>query len=643
LKYGKLDLKDKSVAFDTETTGLNPWGDFKRWGYYPARPFAFSMCDLEGNTHFIRWQVDPFTRQVIPNNRDLPFLQDILEDERITKIGHNLGFDVRMTEMTGIKVRGKIHDTLILMHVVTGGGEIKYALKYLSKKFLDIDDKDEKDLQESTIKGRARGKKLGWHLAKEETHGKEHIRADYWMADPKILETYAVQDAERTATLFLMAKEDIETDEGLYDTYKMEMDLFWEVKAMEDRGTRILPEKVKELHKFYADYMAKQKAIADANGGKGLNFNSYPQKVKKFITERGHKPLTYTKTGPSINGDFLLAISGKDPLAKAVLEYTAAEKAISTFLEPYQEFMVEENGVWVLHPNFKQVGPVTGRMACTDPNLMQVGSESSAKKKADIALMPRRAFGPRPGHIWYAPDYSQQEIWIAMFHAQEITGMKILLSGQDFHAANTEGAWNTQPDFAQNKQKYRKRTKIIIFTKFYGGGVSKIALELNCTEDEAREFIDRINSQLPGIEAFMRRKTREARNNGFIRTPFGRKITVDTGFAYKGMNYDIQGTAIEMVKRSQLHLRNDVYSQPKWAGVFTLMNLHDELIIEVPLELHSKRLMREIIAAMQKESKAAGIPVPIPVSMKLIPSNWSEEIKLCDKHLDIKCKSCEKK
>lgn len=639
MHFGKLNLrKNKRIAFDTETTGTNPWGDFKRWGYYPARPFAYSFCDMEGNTHFIRWQVDPYTREVKIKKSDLPFIQDILEDDRIEKIGQNIGFDIRMSQMIGIQTKGKIHDTLIMMHLITGGGERVYGLKEISKKFLDFSDADEEALEESVKKNRNQSRKLSYCLARKETHGQSFIKADYWLADQDKLQDYAVKDSERAALLFQMAKPEIEEDEGLFNTYTMEMELYKYTKRMEDRGVRIFPEEVDKLEKFYQEYMTKMKAVADTCGGLGLNYNSPKQMIVKFFKERKYEALKHSeKTGePSADGDFLYSICKKDKLAKAILEYKAADQAVKSFLKPYRRYMVEEGGIWVLHPGYRQIGPGTGRMACSEPNLMNVGSETSAKKKADIDLLPRRCFGPRPGYIWYAPDYSQEEVWLCIFHADDKTGKVYLLSGKSFHGELNRDIWKNEKDFEQNKDSYRKRTKIIVFTKFYGGGPAKIAWELDCTEQEAKDFISKFNDQLPGIERFMREKTSEAKANGFIRTSFGRKIAVDYDLAYKAMNADIQGTAADIIKRSQIRLGK--LFRKTWKGVDTLLNLHDELIIEVPLRLHSKKLMREVIVAMQADSKKAGIPVPLPVSMKIIKTNWSKEIKLCDKHLDINCK-----
>jgi len=270
---------------------------------------------------------------------------------------------------------------------------------------------------------------------------------------------------------------------------------------------------------------------------------------------------------------------------------------------------------------------------------MAAASEDSAKKKADISLAPRRCFGPRPGYIWYAPDYSQEEVWLVMFHAKDEKGMKFLLSGKSFHDELNKATWQTKEDFEDNKKSYKKKTKIIVFTKFYGGGKTKISGELNCTEQEASEFIDRINGQIPRVDEFMREKTSEARTNGFIRNSFGRIITIDPDLCYRAMNADIQGTAADIMKFAMVRLTKRFVKS--WPGVQILLPIHDELIIEVPLKYHSKKLMRQIISDMQADSKRCGIPVPLPVSMKIMKSRWSKEIKLCDKHLNPQCKYCE--
>ena len=215
------------VGFDCETTGLNPWGTFKHWGFYPARPYAFSFCDAKGNTFYVRWKVDPFTREVIPEKKSFNQLQDILENPRIFKVGHNVGYDVRMSVMSDIEFKSDIiHDTLIMAHVVTGGNRMTYALKPLSQTFLDISQTDELDLHRATVVARREAKKKGWCIAVKGTHGKDPTKADYWMAPHELCKKYAIQDAERTMLLYLLWKDDIKNNPDFKKVYTREMKLF---------------------------------------------------------------------------------------------------------------------------------------------------------------------------------------------------------------------------------------------------------------------------------------------------------------------------------------------------------------------------------------------------------------------------------
>lgn len=618
-------VPENATAFDTETTGITPWGDFKRWGFYPARPFAFSFCNTKGKTSYCRTDVNPKTREVVWSEGQLHALKLILENPKYPKVGHNIGYDIRMCEMLGIKVQGEIHDTLIMGHVITGGSEFSYGLKQLAKKFMEFDDDDETELQEDVRRARREAKKLGWKLA-DEDQGREPIKADYWLAEPELCKRYAIQDAERTMLFFLAWYPKIMSDPNLKEVYEREMKLARVVKKMENRGTRYLPEIATKLREFYSNYAKDQLKIAEQNGGKGLNFRSSKQMIKIFIDTKKYQPTFFTKKGnPQINGDFLkyLADEKEDKLAKAILEYRGANHMITGFLDPYERFKVRENeSTWVLHPNYRQCGPVTGRFSCGDPNLMQVASPTTGRRRTEITLRPREAFGPRKGYVWYLPDYSQIEVWVFSFLAGEKAMCTALLEGRDFHGAVAERVWGKEKTFESDKAYFRKRAKLLMFCKLYGGGVKKVAYLTDSTEEEAAKFVWQFDNQLPGIQVFMRRMINRAEREGKIINPLGRTYFIEPNFSYKAVNYLVQGTSADILKNAMIRI-NDLFEK-RWTDCHLLLTLHDELVMEIPLKFHSKKLMREIILAMQQDSKRVGIPVPLPVGMKIARKYWSD-------------------
>ena len=649
-----LNLSDGLLGFDTETTGIIPYATqfSDKYNYFPSRPFAFSFCDAEGNTVYRRWEVNPFTRMPYIDTEDFEEMQDIFGDESIKLIGHNIDFDIRMCEATGFKIPHRnVMDTMFMAHVVTGGNELTYALKPLCKKYLSIDDGDQKDLIASVNKARRQGKKEGWNIATtEKGFGNQPNYADYWLGDPKLCKKYAVTDAERTMMLYLIWADEIKNNPNFKRVLEREMRLFWVVKDCIETGVTVYPDRLKSLREEYLAYANKHLAKAKKLGG-DLNFNSPPQMVKKFFIEKGYKPLSfgselkvkadgstnaimpkkYPDRNPKCDGDFLLHAATKldDKLAYSILEYKAGMKMINSFLDPYELFRTQlPDGRWVINPGYKQMGTKTGRLSCSDPNLMQVASETTGRKKSDLALRPREAFGPRPGYVWYLPDFSQMEVWVFAFTAKDETMMQTLLEGRDFHGSVAEKVWGNKPDFEENKSYYRKRAKLLMFCKLYGGGTNKVAYLTDSTPAEAKVFVKEYETELPGVRKFMDRVINRIERDGFMINPLGRTYFFDKRFAYKGVNYMIQGSCADLMKNAMVYVHD--FLNKYWKGCKILLTLHDELMIEVPEKYHSLELMRGITRQMQRDSKALGVPVPLPIGVKIVTKQWNKTTEITE-------------
>lgn len=598
-------------------------------------------------------------RRVIPGNaREHRLIRQFLADPDVVKIGHNIAYDMRMCYAMGMPTHGPVHDTQVLAHVITAGDELTYALKPLAKKYVAYDDEDESVLEEAVQSARHVAKNKGWLIAigKKEVASGQHgvfsgnkpVKADYWLAPPDLCQTYATGDVIRTMLLYQLWQDDLYADVRTLGTYRREMDLFWALRRMEYAGTRVYPERQAYLVEWYTKYMARMRTLADANGGAGLNFNSSQQLAKVFYEERGHQPY-YTDTfnaklgrnNYKIGKDQLAMIGAtdpdtgeyKDPLAKAVLEFRAAKQSITAFLNIYKQFWYKVPGksYYILHPNYNQTGAVTGRMTCSDPNLQQVADANTGLRKADIPQRPREVFGPRPGHVWYLPDYSQVEVWTFAFMSGERRMQEQLLAGHDFHSAISKISFSKKPDFAERPGYYRKLAKLIMFGKLYGGGVGtrerpgRMTKLLQMEFDEAKAFIDQYDADFAEVKRFMRTMTDRAGREGQMFNLYGRRYKLEREWAYKVVNYLIQGTCADLLKMAIIRL--DWMLPRRWPHptLRMLNSVHDEIIIEVPLSLHCRRLMYDIVWVMQMDSKLLGLPVPLPVGMKIAKKRWSHK------------------
>jgi DNA polymerase I-like protein with 3'-5' exonuclease and polymerase domains len=717
-----LSTPDGYFAIDTETTGLDPWAS-------GCRPFFISLCNADGDTAWVRFSVNPRTRDVVPFQEGLDALQNLLGDSSLLKVMHNTAFDYRMLSMLGLEIHGRIWDTLIGMHVINPD-EMNYGLKYLSKRHLKIDDGDQKELLDAVRKVRTKIrslKKAGssdplalWAPAPDDvTNGKDASAADYWMATHDLCVKYAVTDAVRTAMLYEMQKKELATEKGLTTVFDMEMELMAPLRRMEDRGIRIDLQRTEELR---AEYQAiAEAAMVDlASRGLGeLNPKSPKQMCAHFFGTLDHKPKvfstnddgdyiacvhcaekqvgkdgkelrreTHTKTGkkvmrvvkrsegckicnftghnPKCDGEYLSKLAWKfnpatDRLEKSdedayqILRYDGAKHMLVNFFEPYLLLADEDPfnpGGHRLHPNYKQCGPGTGRLACERPNLMQVASDDTPRKYNDIPYKCREIFFARPGHVMYMPDYSQIEVWIFAALAKDKVMLDTLMSGKDFHGTIAATVWASEFDLDEalrckniphselnSKEKhnldqyvkYRKRSKLLMFSTLYGGGDDVKAGLLGSTREEAARFTAEYYQRLPGIPRFMKESINEIRERGYVTTPFGRKFRIPKNLAYKATNYRIQGSAAGVMKRSLIRVGELATTNFRYVGrMHPLLNIHDEHAIEAHKSIHNERTMRDIITAMQGDDHLLlNLPVPLPVGMKYSTSTWAEmrEIK----------------
>jgi len=627
---GFENLRGDIIAVDTEGTGLNPYGDRKRWGFYPARPFAFSFTDLHGNSAYVRFPVDSFTRRVQyeKDPRSLLRVRAFLMNPNKQKIFHNVFYDSSVIHRIPIPMVGPYHDTMIMMHVATGGSELSYGLKQLCKKYCDFGDEDQKALIDSVNIVRRNAKEHGWCIADKE-YNRVPAQADYFFGDPDLVREYAIKDTERTSLLYLMSWEDIQGDPGLLETYQREMKVFPVLLRASKWGMRIRINVMDELEILYKKHMATQIQVADGCGGKGLNFRSSKQMQKLFYEERKY-PVRYGKSGrPTLDKKTLEVLSDKDPLAKAIMEYRAASHVISGFYDPYRRNCTEEEkGTWVIHPNFRQVGTVTGRLSSSDPNVMNVADEISFRKGAAIAPRVREVFSPRDGYVWYLPDYRQIELWIFATAANEHKILDALMNeDRDFPTEFATAFWGDRPDFKSNFYYYRTRGKSSLYAKFYGAQAKKMAEIMGLNVSEAVRWLQQFDQTYSSGSLFMKRLVNGVARTGELRNLYGRKYYIHPRQAYMAVNYFIQGTAADVLKGAISRIPSIMQRYP---GVEFLTPIHDEIVFEVPVRWHSKKLMREIRDIMVQDWKRIGLPQPLQVKMKVAREKWShpEEVKL---------------
>lgn len=138
---------------------------------------------------------------------------------------------------------------------------------------------------------------------------------------------------------------------------------------------------------------------------------------------------------PSLGAQALQAyIACADPrlriAALSVLAVRRARKVLSTYVRKPLEDMTGDGRI---HPTWKNCGPVSGRWACSDPNIQNLPRPINDPTFALGGI--RSLYRAAPGHMLVSYDKSQLELRVAAYASGD-RAMIAACESRDMHAAN---------------------------------------------------------------------------------------------------------------------------------------------------------------------------------------------------------------
>ncbi len=203
--------------------------------------------------------------------------------------------------------------------------------------------------------------------------------------------------------------------------------------------------------------------------------------------------------------------------------------------------------------------------------------------------------------MYIACDYSQIELKVLAWFAMEQSMIATLSNGGDLHSVVAKEVFKLDCDVKEVKKRYkpyRYRAKKVNFGIVYGMtefGLSKDP-QMGMTKDEAKVFINNYYATYPGIRTYAQDQIAFAREYGYVQTLFGNRrpipeINHPNSFIRskgenKAMNTPIQGSAGDIIRRAMVAIKQRAKEEAPF--VKQVMQIHDELIIEVPVEYASE-------------------------------------------------------
>ena len=390
------------------------------------------------------------------------------------------------------------------------------------------------------------------------------------------------------------------------------------LQKMEYAGVLIDVKILRHQSQRLAETISETVTAAHAEAEGPFNLDS-PKQLQEILYERLKLPvLGKTPKGqPSTAESILQELSGEYTLPNLILKYRGLSKLKSTYTDKLPLEVNSKTGR--IHTSYHQAVAATGRLSSSNPNLQNIPIRTTEGRKI------RQAFIAPAGYKLLAADYSQIELRIMAHLSQDEGLLGAFANDQDIHQATAAEVFGVDKENVTNTE--RRSAKAINFGLIYGMSAFGLARQLGIERSAAQEYIDSYFRRYPGVKEYMDQTRENARQNGYVSTVFGRRLYLPEinsknhqrrQYAERSaINAPMQGTAADIIKLAMLQV--DQWLQKKGLDARLIMQVHDELILEVP-EADAEKYAQEIINIMES---AATLDVKLKVECG-IGDNWDE-------------------
>ncbi|MEL6916342.1 MAG: DNA polymerase I [Bacteroidota bacterium] len=575
-------MKQDSVCFDTETTGINP---------LTAELVGIAFSWEAGKGFYIPFPEDRDGAQEI-----IEQLRPFFEAEEIEKIGQNLKYDIKVLHKYALKVKGKFFDTMLAHYLINP--DMRHNMDVLSETYLNYTPVSITELI---------GKK-----------GKNQLSMRDVPLDRQT--EYAVEDADITFQLaqhFRPELSEAKTEE-LFHT--IEVPLLHVLADMELEGIRL---DTTFLNSLSTDLDNDIKNLEDKiyrEAGEEFNIAS-PKQLGEILFNKMKlvdKPKK-TKTGQYSTAEDVLSYLAKDhEIIQNVLDYRGLSKLKSTYVDALPEQVEESSGR--VHTDYMQTVAATGRLSSNNPNLQNIPIRTERGRQVRKAFVPRNE-----DHILLAADYSQIELRIIAALSEETTMIEAFKHGEDIHASTASKVFNVPLEEVTREQ--RSNAKTVNFGIIYGVSAFGLSNQTDLTRSESKELIDTYYKTYPKLRNYMGEQIDFARDNGYVQTVLGRRRylkDINAGNAVvrgaaerNAVNAPIQGSAADIIKIAMINIHKKL-TEGNY-NTKMLLQVHDELVFDV-----YKPELEEIKVLIKSEMENA-YTLAVPLDVELGEGkNWLE-------------------
>ena len=579
-----MDLlkNQKSICFDTETTGLNT-----HEAELVGMSFAFQPHEA--------WYV-PLPENYHDSHQIVHEFKPVFEDEMIEKIGQNMKFDLSMLKWYDIDVKGKFFDTMLAHYLLQP--DQRHNMDFLSETYLNY-----KPVAIETLIGKKGQKQLSMRAVEME-----------------MIKEYAAEDADVTLQLKQVFGPMLTSTNTLELFDNIEVPLVPVLASMEAEGIKL---DSSALHDYSAELLQEIKLLETVifeDAGTIFNIAS-PKQLGEILFDRlkiiDNPKQTATKQY-STGEDILTKLLNKHPIIQKILDYRSLTKLKSTYVDVLPTLVSTRDGR--IHTSYNQAVAATGRLSSNNPNLQNIPIRTEKGREIRKAFVPRNE-----NYVLLSADYSQVELRIIAHLSRDSEMISDFRAGLDIHAATAAKVYGVKLE--EVTREMRRNAKAVNFGIIYGMSSFGLSERLNIPRKEASGIIQQYFSRYTGIRTYMDQTIASAKKNGFVETMMKRRrylrdinssnATV-RGFAERNaINAPIQGTAADLIKIAMIDIFNE-FSRLNLKSRM-ILQVHDELVFDV-----QKSEVEQVRVLVEDKMKNA-IPMDVPVEVEISTGgNWLE-------------------
>ena len=570
------------IAIDTETTGLD---------YLTAQLVGISLAtnDSHGAYIPIRHIVggnDLFaTENLAPNQLDIKTVYEklwpIFTNKKVTKIGHNLKYDLHIFANTGWDI-GKItpvDDTMLISYILYGTlhghGLDELAQKYLGHTNIPF---------ASLFPPKTRDADMRFDTLAITT------------AAP-----YAAEDATICMALYNKMRPQLNKDEKLRKLYETcDLPLMPVLVKMERAGVLVNKNGMQQLSNIFHNQLKKLESEIWDMAGHEFNIAS-PKQLGTVLFDELQLPANRKR---STDADTLNDLSDAHPIIEKIMEWRSIAKLAGTYADALPRQIASDGRI---HTTYLQTSTNTGRLSSRDPNLQNIPI------KTELGEEIRKCFIAPENRVLISADYSQIQLRLLADVANVHTFKETFKSGADIHEQTARQIFGIAADTPVPRD-LRRAAKTVNFSIIYGISSFGLAGQLGISRAAAQEIINSYMAGLPEIREYIDRIKQFAMENACVYTPWGRRIELPEvknprmrAYAMRAaVNAPIQGFEADLMRCAMVNIDQDII-QPNSDKIQMIMQVHDEIIFECD-ESAAPEFAQKIESAMES---VATLSVPL--------------------------------